>query len=133
MRLREKLARFMWGRNGVDLLTLALIWSAVVLSVVNIFIRSFTINVIETAVFLYCIFRILSRNTYKRRSENMKFLALCGRLKGFFKLQKNKYRDRKTHIYRMCPECKANLRLPRAKGTHIVKCPRCSNRFEVKS
>lgn len=133
MRFREKLARFMWGRNGVDSLTAALIWFAVILSVINIFLRSFIINMLETAVFIYCIFRIMSRNVYKRRNENMKFLSLWGKLKGFFKLQKNKYRDRKTHIYRMCPECKANLRLPKSKGTHTVKCPRCSHRFEVKN
>ncbi|MBR5515382.1 MAG: hypothetical protein IKU52_04190 [Clostridia bacterium] len=54
------------------------------------------------------------------------------KINGFLKLSKNKFRDRKTHVYRQCPCCKANLRLPKAKGIHTVKCPRCFARFEVK-
>ena len=77
-------------------------------------------------ILIFVIFyRIFSRNIQKRRQENEKF---CG----FFKLIRNRFRDRKTHVYRKCPKCKAVLRLPKAKGKHTVVCPRCKNRFEVK-
>ena len=69
--------------------------------------------------------RMFSKNVARRRRENEKF---CG----FFKLWKNRIRDRKTHVYRKCPKCGAVLRLPRAKGKHNVVCPRCRERFEVK-
>ena len=73
-----------------------------------------------------CIFfRTMSRNIAKRRAENQKF---CN----FFKLRKNKFRDRKTHVYRKCPSCKAVLRLPKAKGKHTVSCPKCKNKFSVR-
>lgn len=38
----------------------------------------------------------------------------------------------KDHVYRTCPLCLANIRLPKKKGTHNVRCPKCSNLFEVK-
>ena len=47
-------------------------------------------------------------------------------------LQKSKHRDRKTHVFRKCPACKSVLRLPRQKGKHTVRCPRCQHRFDVK-
>lgn len=133
MRFRDKLFRFMYGRNGFDNFSSAILWTCLILSVLNIFLGSFVIWILEYTLFGYCIFRVLSRNIYKRRNENMKFMSVWSKVKGFFKLKKRKFSDRKTHIFRVCPECKANLRLPKAKGTHTVKCPRCSCRFEVKS
>ena len=39
--------------------------------------------------------------------------------------------DTEYHIFRQCPYCSATLRLPRQKGKHTVKCPRCSKSFGV--
>ena len=80
---------------------------------------------VTLGIFIWSFYRTMSRNIYKRRKENERF---CG----FFKLRKNKFRDRKTHVYRKCPKCKAVLRLPKAKGKHFVNCPRCKNRFQTK-
>ncbi len=82
-------------------------------------------TVISFSLIVLIFFRMFSRNLVKRRRENEVF---CG----FFKLRRNRFRDRKTHIYRKCPSCHAVLRLPKAKGKHTVICPRCKNRFGVK-
>ncbi|MBE6686393.1 MAG: hypothetical protein E7591_04085 [Ruminococcaceae bacterium] len=132
MKFKEKLIRFMYGRNGMDKMTLILLWTGVILSVVNVFIRSIILTLLNYFLIGYCIFRMMSKNVWKRRNENERFMRFFNRIGGFFKLQKNKLRDRKTHVYRQCPSCHANLRLPKAKGVHTVKCPRCSFRFEVK-
>ena len=132
MRFRYKLAKFMYGRNGFDKLCIALLWTGVVLSVVNLFFGSVILVLLQDILFIWCIFRAMSRNVYKRRIENDRFLGIWGKIKGFFGFQKQKYRDRKTHIFRICPHCKSNLRLPKRKGTHTVRCPRCNLRFEIK-
>ena len=132
MKFREKIAAFMYGRNGVDKLCLALLWAAVILSVLNMFIGSLILWLAEYALIIWCIFRALSKNIYKRQVENRRYLSVWNKFKGFFKLQKNRFRDRKTHIYRVCPHCKSNLRLPKRKGTHTVRCPKCNLRFEIK-
>ena len=129
---RERVFRFMMGRYGVDTLYYFLLGICVVLIVVNLFIRSYIISSIESLVFFYSVFRVLSRNVYKRQRENEKFLKVFGKFKKFINLQKCKKRDKKTHIYKKCPACKNNLRLPREKGKHTVVCPCCKNRFDVK-
>jgi uncharacterized C2H2 Zn-finger protein len=98
-------------------------------TIVSIFVRSIWFSlfyyVVASALVVWMFSRMFSRNIAARKRENDKF---CG----FFKLRRNKFRDRKTHVYRKCPSCKAVLRLPKAKGKHFVVCPRCKNRFEVK-
>lgn len=132
MRFRERLIRFMYGRNGYDTLAKVILWIGIILSIVNIFIGSLVIAIVTYLLMAYAIFRAMSRNIWKRRNENERFMKLWSRITGAFKLQRNKFRDRKTHVYRQCPSCHSNLRLPKAKGKHTVKCPVCSMRFETK-
>ena len=127
------LARFFYGRYGNDtlnkfLMVLYLI-CVVAVSILSLFIQSALFTLIGWSVtigiFVWSFYRTMSRNIYKRRRENERF---CG----FFKLKRNKFRDRKTHVYRKCPNCKVVLRLPKAKGKHFVNCPKCKNRFQTK-
>lgn len=129
---RERVAAFMAGRYGIDRLYYFLLAICFILIVINIFASSYVISIIESALFIYAIYRLMSRNIYKRQQENEKFLKLCEKPKKFLNLQKCKKRDRKTHVYRKCPSCRNNLRLPKEKGEHTVVCPCCKNRFNVK-
>lgn len=129
----------MYGRYGGDTLNKVYLWIyvavVVIYYIVSLFIPSDAITLgamvtlgywlISTFLIVLIFFRIFSKNIAKRRRENEKF---CG----FFKLLGNRFRDRKTHVYRKCPKCKVVLRLPKAKGKHTVVCPRCRERFEVK-
>ena len=132
-KFKNKLYRFAYGRYGTDTLNKVLLWVYVVwvlvLSIVSLFIDSVWFSlfywVSTIALVIWMIFRMFSRNIVARRKENEKF---CN----FFKLRRNKFRDRKTHVYRKCPECKVVLRLPKSKGKHFVVCPKCKNRFKVK-
>ena len=128
----QKLMRFMYGRNGYDRICRVLIILCLVLAVVNIFINSWIIMLVEAAVMAYAIFRVLSKNVYRRRAEDAKYAKFEDAVLRPFKLMKNKWRDRKTHVYRKCPHCKKVLRLPKRKGKHTVNCPCCHNRFDVK-
>ena len=129
----NKLAGFFYGRYGNDTLNkvltgIYLTW-LIVFTIVDVFVPTIIFTLVgwcvTLALFLWVMFRMMSRNIYARRRENDKF---CG----FFKLRKNKFRDRKTHVYRKCKTCKAVLRLPKAKGKHFVVCPKCKSRFEVR-
>ena len=129
---RERIASFMVGRYGIDKLYYFLLGVCIVLIVANWFINSLVIYLLETGLFIYAIYRVMSRNVSKRQQENEKFIAVFEKVKKFFNLQKCKARDRKTHVYKKCPRCKNNLRLPKEKGKHTVVCPCCKNRFDVK-
>lgn len=128
----DKLIRFMYGRNGNDKLNQFLFWIYFVLLLANLFLKSVILWVVELILVALYMFRFLSRNIYRRQTENRKFLKIWNKFTGFFKLQKNKFRDRKTHVYRKCEHCKAVLRLPKKKGKHTVRCPQCNKTFSVK-
>lgn len=123
----------MYGRYGTDTLgkvmTFFYIGWILLFSVLSFFVDSVWFSlfywVSTTAMLIWIFFRMFSRNISARRRENERF---CG----FFRLRRNKFRDRKTHVYRKCRKCGAVLRLPKSKGKHYVVCPRCKNRFEVK-
>ncbi|MBR5742432.1 MAG: hypothetical protein IKX85_01420 [Clostridia bacterium] len=132
MRLRERLYAILDGRNGFDALNGTLLGLSLALFVINLFLHTVTLVVIEYAVVILVLLRFFSRNLPARRRENQRFLDFFRAIGRFFKLQKNKIRDRKTHVYRKCPSCKTVLRLPRVKGEHGVTCPKCRAHFEVK-
>ena len=131
-RLKQKLAAFMYGRYGPDNLYNFLTVTYLIVAIVNMFLRSAIIAALELVLIFYVFFRFFSRNIYKRSQENRKYLAIKGKVKGFFTLSRQKARERKTHIYKKCPACKSVLRLPRTKGKHTVKCPRCAHRFDMR-
>ena len=126
----------MMGRYGTDELYYLILSVCLILIIVNQFVTNVIANIIissvEILLFAYSIYRVMSRNIYKRQAENMVFRKIINAIKEFFILQRNKHRDRKTHVYRRCPACKSTLRLPRQKGKHTAVCPRCERRFEVK-
>ena len=136
-KIKNALYRFMYGRYGSDTLNKVLLWTYIIFVLVYYVVSLFITNalvasvlwmvstVVNLTLVILIVFRMFSRNIQKRRRENERF---CG----FFKLRRNKFRDRKTYVYHKCPKCRAVLRLPKAKGKHTVVCPRCRHRFEVK-
>ena len=132
MKFQDKVIRFMYGRNGNDKLNQALFWVYFVILLVNIFLKSIVLWILELLLVALYLFRFFSRAIYRRQKENRDFLKIWNKFTGFFKLHKNKFRDRKTHVYRKCEHCRAVLRLPKKPGKHTVRCPQCNKTFSVK-
>ncbi len=132
-RLSNSFRQFMYGRYGSDEMNAALLATAIVLSVLNsIFSTIFRGNAVMAgisigvsavvyALLIYGIFRIFSRNIYKRRRENRKFLNFWNRL-----------RDR-NHRYFNCPQCKQAVRVPKNRGKINIRCPKCGEKFIKKT
>lgn len=179
MRFMEKLARFFYGRYGIDSLYTALTVVSFALMIINLFVGSLIITAIVMALIIWSMFRSFSRNIPARRKENAIFVKFWKKItfgkgpvrktppygnygngynpygdsqsgygssgggyqtdySGFGgqsappKKKKVKLKTDKDHCFRICPECMANIRLPKKKGKHTVVCPRCKCRFEVK-
>ncbi len=130
--LKMKFIYFMQGRNGPDSLYVFLTGTVFVILMLNLLLDSVLLSALYLALFAYSLFRLFSKNIYRRRMENAKFLKIKSDLKGFFSIRKKMWNERKTHIYKKCPKCKKRLRLPRKQGEHTVKCPICGERFEIK-
>lgn len=95
-------------------------------------IASVIISSIGALVVVYLLFRMFSKNIYKRQAENQKFIRIWSKVKGFFTINFRRIKEIGTNRYRRCPSCRAQLRLPKKKGKHAVVCPACKKRFEVK-
>lgn len=135
-RLRDGMTRFMYGRYGIDKLYYFLFALYVLLLIIGVFITDAiayaVVYVLSAVVLVYAFFRIFSRNIEKRVAEGRRFDAVWSKVTSFFRLNRNRIRDRKTHVYRRCPSCKAVLRLPKVKGKHTAICPRCGSSLKVK-
>ena len=127
------LQRFMMGRYGGDQLGIALL----ILSMISNLVASQTGYVffafIGYLLLVWCLYRMLSRDIYKRSMENYKFTMLMNPI--YNKLKKIGYRlkDAKTHRYFKCPQCKTTLRVPKGKGKIIITCPKCRWEFTART
>lgn len=139
-KLRMALQRFMYGRYGMDGLNRFIFLIYFILLVVGFVLRLIPgcatayliLYFITLGVMFWFFFRAFSRNIEKRRLENTKFLAVKGNFTAAKRLRQEKWCNRKTHVYRKCPNCRANIKLPRKKGKHVCSCPKCHVDFKVK-
>ena len=115
----------MMGRYGTDKLNMTILGLGVALCVVTMLVRQPVVVMVLTTLsyilMIWAIFRMLSRNTYKRYQENRKFLRFMERVK-----------DRE-HRYFDCPRCHQPVRVPRGKGKIAITCPKCKEKFIKKT
>lgn len=119
------LQNFMRGRYGVDQLSFAILILYLVVTILGTFFRIPFVNTIALLLIVWCWFRILSRNTYKRAQENAKFMGKVYPIQNKYRTKKKEFQDRKTHKYFTCPTCKQRLRVPRGRGEITITCPKC--------
>ena len=129
--LKVWLARVMNGRYGPDQLYRGLLVLFFALMVINLFVPGGVFYYLSIAVFAFSMFRVFSRNFAKRSEENRRYVAwLDGTKKKLLQIR-NRFRDRNTHVYRPCPNCKTTLRLKKQVGTMHVRCPKCKTEFDI--
>ena len=154
MRFRNRLYQFMQGRNGADALSKFLnrvgfgcVLAAILCSVLTYAFANhgmqtaaivfrvlyFILYIGSLLLFIWCYFRIFSRNVSKRQAENTRYLYRCQRIKRFFDGKKQEWKDRKTYRYFKCPQCGQKMRAPRKKGKIRVTCSKCKNVFITKT
>jgi hypothetical protein len=124
-RLKAAMRRFMEGRYGTDKLNMTILAVGLlfcVLVIVLPFTRTDLIFTVLSYVMMgIAIFRMLSRNTYKRYQENRKYLRFMERL------------GDREHRYYDCPRCRQPIRVPRGKGKIAITCPKCKEKFIKKT
>ncbi len=131
-RLKAALSRWMIGRYGIDELYRFHLYILLALLILQVITKWSWLSIAIWFLLIYALFRIFSRNIMARRLENQKYLKVRNGFLGEIQLTRDKFRDRKTRVYRKCPQCKAVIRLPKKKGRHSVTCPRCQHTFQVK-
>ena len=131
-RFMYRLSVFMNQRYGIDRLFYVLMVLFLILAEISILFSLPWLRALQLLLLVYIMFRVLSKNTARRRHENEVFMSAWNKVKGFFRLNRDRIRYRREFVFRRCPHCSAQLRLPRKSGEHTVRCSRCSGRFDVK-
>ena len=130
---KDKMARFMYGRYGMDQLSRNLSLICLVLLIVTMFVRNNVIYMIALVGIVYTYFRVFSRNISRRSEENEKYLKFHYKVVGKLNKIKCRITDSKTHRIFRCPSCSQKIRVPRGKGKISIKCPKCRIEFIKKT
>lgn len=126
------LARFMYGRNGMDQLNRFLLGAYVAVWVLRsaaaAWLKSRPLvvvcDVLWYAAAALLLFRMFSKNLPKRQAENQRWISWSWRMKRDHQNARARHAD-KEHKYFTCKACKTICRVPAGKGKVVITCPKC--------
>lgn len=134
-RFRSAMARFMYGRNGLDQLGWATFVTELVLTFASGFVRVqavwMTLRLIAMVLIVLLFYRMLSRDLPRRRAENAWFLRWWTPLRTGFRDARCRRAD-KAHKYVKC-SCGAWCRVPKGVGKVELMCPKCGEKRIAKT
>ena len=130
--LSYKFSVFMQGRYGRDELSRTITIAAIVCLVLSIFRPLHFFVYIALAILIWSAYRSFSKNRTARERELEAYRKIKDMIVNKFKLIKGMWRDRNTHIYVKCPNCRTYVRISKPpKGKRIrITCPKCRNTIE---
>ncbi len=137
------------GRYGVDKLNRTVVFLALAIAVVNIFIPygtvKFILSSVSTVLVILAVLRMFSKDFTRRSMELQKYMQIETAVKQWWwrvKAKLSKYsiksiKERRYYAknfkYYRCPRCLQKLRVPKGKGKIRITCAKCGNKFEAKS
>jgi hypothetical protein len=130
--MREKFARWMMGRYGNDHPNATLVWTSMILLVLNIFVRNSILTLIAYVLWGFSLYRMFSRKIYARSNENVWFMAKTKKVRHHLSAIRKGMQD-KAHRYFVCPGCGQLVRVPKGRGKIEITCPSCRRHFDRKS
>lgn len=128
--MREKLQRFMMGRNGTDQFNRFLLGVTLAILIVSLFVRVNLLYFIGLALLIWTYFRMLSKNIAARSAENERYLKATAGISRFFRQKKSHFQQRKIYRFYKCPSCGQEVRVPKGKGHIRITCPKCRTEFD---
>ena len=131
--LLYKVRVWMYGRNGVDQLSLVMLLGSLLLQLLAALTGFAPLLFLSIGLYGWVLFRIFSKKSFARQQENTKFLAwwtmVLTRTRQFLL----RLKLRKQYKYFKCPQCKTLLRAARGRGEKEMCCPKCRNRFMIQT
>ena len=127
-KFRCAVARFMYGRNGMDQMNQALLRGYLVI-VTRSIVLSRIFDLLITVMAVYLLFRMFSKNLPKRREENQKFMSWVWKTRNSAAGAKARRAD-KEHKYFTCKCGRVPCAGGKGKNRHHLPQMRCEDRSE---
>ena len=134
--MRQRLAQFMAGRNGNDQFNIFLLVIDIILVLAGTIAggkAGAVIYILVLVLLVYIYFRMFSRNLYRRREENGKFMRIKYKVSAWIRVRRERWVQRKDYKFFPCPSCRTTLRVPRGHGKIKIVCRKCGSSFTGKS
>ena len=131
--MNEKLIRFMYGRYGVDKLSKHLVFGALIISLVSMFLPVGILYPVSLVMVVWGYFRIFSRNHAKRYQEGAAYERFLAKLQKGPNQLKYEMEQRKDYRVFKCPNCKQRLRIPKGRGMVEIRCRKCAAVFRKRT
>lgn len=132
-RIKAWFTRVTLGSNGADSLARCMLWVAIIIMLINLFVESGILSVLTTALLIYVCFRMFSKNVAQRALENARFEHATKKPREALSRMKRRWDNRSTTKYFTCKQCGQELSVPKGKGTLRATCPKCGAQTTVKS
>ena len=128
-KFKNWLYKLMYGRNGADDLSKALLVLSLIVLIPSSFIKSnirYIFLLLFWIIIIYSYYRMFSKKLYDRKQENDWYLRKIN----FYKLKSS---QRKNYRFYDCPKCKTHLRVPKGVGKISITCNKCGYQFDRKA
>ena len=119
------------GRNGIDDLVKFQFIILIILTVLDIFVDSYTVGLLQLITMITIGYRFMSKNLYRRVKENQIYNNIRYGIISPFKNIIRRIKDRK-HLYKKC-SCGTTIKtpLPKKIGIKHTTCPNCGKRNRI--
>ena len=132
-KIRAAFSRFMSGRYGTDQLNNAMLWTALIMTLIGSIAKVAILSLMADALLIVMFIRMLSKDRYKRQHENQMYLERTYKLRKGVTEWVNRVKNSKKYRYFTCPKCKKRLRVPRGVGSITITCKDCGHKFDKKA
>ena len=132
-KFRAAVSRFMSGRYGSDQLNLTMVIGALIVTTIGSLTGVYFLTLAADALLLLAIFRIFSKDRYRRAHENQVYLEKTQKVRRAATEWVNRVKNSRKYHYYTCPKCKQRLRVPRGVGNITITCKQCGTKFDKKA
>ena len=132
-KFRAAASRFMSGRYGSDQLNLTMVIGALIVTTIGSLTGVYFLTLAADALLLLAIFRMFSKDRYRRAHENQVYLEKTQKVRRAATEWVNRVKNSRKYHYYTCPKCKQRLRVPRGVGNITITCKQCGTKFDKKA
>lgn len=132
-KFRAAVSRFMSGRYGSDQLNLTMVIGTLIVTTIGSLSGVYFLTLAADALLLLAIFRMFSKDRYRRAHENQVYLEKTQKVRRAATEWVNRVKNSRKYHYYTCPKCKQRLRVPRGVGNITITCKQCGTKFDKKA